>query len=364
MRVVHRFPALLLAFVLPSAALFSQASPAVSPTAENLITLKVTVDAKDGKPVEGLSAADFKVLDNKNVQPIVSFRALTGQQAPTDVIVVLDALNLPYTRVAYARQQIEQFLSANDGKLSHPTRLAVLQDNGLRIQPTFTTDGNALRESLDSYGVGLRSIPRSTGFYGAIERNQISLNAIHLAVAHEVERPGRKLILWVSPGWPLLSGPEVDLSSAQQRALFDNIVTLSTEMRRGQITLDAVNPIGASEDVGQVIYYENFLKGVRDVKRVEIGDLGLQVLAVQSGGLVLNGSNDVAGLLARAVTQTEAIYELSFAAAPGEHDNDYHQIQVKIAKPGLTAHTSSGYYARPKYSAAADQKPLNVIPAR
>jgi len=364
MQVVHRFLALLLALTLPSAALFSQTSPPVSPTAENLITLKVTVDAKDGKPVEGLSVADFKVLDNKNPEPIVSFRALTGQQAPTEVIVVLDALNLPYGRVSYARQQIEQFLSANDGKLSHPTKLAVLQDNGLRIQPDFTTDGNALRESLDAYGVGPRSIPRSTGFYGAVERYQISLNGLHQIVAHEVKRPGRKLILWVSAGWPLLSGPEVDLSTAQQSGLFGNVVALSTEMRQGQITLDAVNPIGASEDVSQTIYYENFLKGVRDAKRAEIGDLGLQVLAVQSGGLVLNGSNDVAGLLKRAVEQTEAIYELSFAPAPGEHDNEYHQIQVQIAKPGFTAHTSSGYYARPKYSLTENQKPLNVVPTR
>jgi VWFA-related protein len=217
---------------------------------------------------------------------------------------------------------------------------------------------------LDSYSVGLRSIPRSTGFYGTVERYQISMNAIHVLVMREAERPGRKLILWVSPGWPLLSGPEVDLSTAQQRSLFGSIVTFSTEMREGQITLDAVNPIGASEDVGQTIYYENFLTGVRDFRRAEIGDLGLQVLAVQSGGLVLNGSNDVAGFLKRAVAQTEAIYELSFAAAAGEHDNDYHQIQVQIAKPGLTAHTSSGYYARPKYSATEDQKPLNVVPAR
>jgi VWFA-related protein len=364
MQIVHRFPAPLLALVLSSGALFSQTNPPASPTADNLITLKVTVDARNGKPVEGLSAADFKLLDNKNAQPIVSFRALTGQQVPTEVTIVLDAVNLPYERVSYARQQIEKFLSVNDGKLSHPTRLAVLEDGGLRMQQDFTTDGNALRGALDSFGVALRSIPRDTGFYGAIERYQISLNAIHLVVAHEVQRPGRKLILWVSPGWPLLSGPQVDLNPAQERALFGNIVMLSTEMRQGQITLDAVNPIGASEDVSQTIYYENFLKGIRDANRVEIGDLGLQVLAVQSGGLVLNGNNDVAGMLENAVAQTEATYELSFAVAPGEHDNDYHQIQVQIAKPGLTAHTSSGYYARPKYSSIEDQKPLNVVPAR
>jgi hypothetical protein len=34
-------------------------------------------------------------------------------------------------------------------------------------------------------------------------------------------------------------------------------------------------------------------------------------------------------------------------AAPSDQPNPYHSIQVKIAQPGLTARTRSGYYVQP-----------------
>jgi hypothetical protein len=67
------------------------------------------------------------------------------------------------------------------------------------------------------------------------------------------------------------------------------------------------------------------------------------VLAVQSGGLALNSSNDIAAMLQKAVDDTKTYYELSFDPVQGEPD-EYHQIDVKLAKPGLTARTRSSYY--------------------
>jgi VWFA-related protein len=361
MRFTIQVPIVLLTLLMPTAALLSQDSQPASKMAENQIALDVTVTTKTNQPVEGLAAADFKVLDNKNPQPITSFRALTGAATRTEVVLVVDDVNLPYERLSFARQQIAQFLSAHDGKLAQPTALAVLLNTGIKIQPEFTTDGNALRASLDNYTIGLRSITRSAGFYGAAERFEVSLEALHRLVDREASRPGRKLIVWVSPGWPLLSGPGVELSSGQAQSLFSKIVALSTEMREAHITLDAVNPFGTTEDLSILTYYENFLKGVRDAGHVDIGDMGLQVLAVQSGGVVWNGSNDIVGLLQRCFTQTQSIYELSFAGAPGEHANEYHAIQVQLEKPGLTVHTSAGYYARPTY-ARTDAAKAPVVP--
>jgi VWFA-related protein len=364
MRFTIHVPAVLLAVFVPAAALLAQGSQPAPKTAENQIALDVTVTTRANEPVEGLTAADFKILDNKNPEPITSFRALTGAATRTEVVLVVDDVNLPYERLSFARQQIVQFLTAHDGKLAQPTSLAVLENTGMKVQPEFTTDGNALRASLDNYAIGLRSIPRSAGFYGAAERFQVSLEALHRLVDREASRPGRKLIVWVSTGWPLLSGPGVELSSGQMRALFSNIVALSTEMREAHITLDAVNPFGTAEDLSVLTYYENFLKGARDAQQVEIGNLGLQVVAVQSGGVVLNGSNDIAGMLQRCFTQTQDIYELSFAGAPGEHANEYHAIQVQMEKPGLTAHTRTGYYARPTYTGTTVAKAPAVSPTK
>jgi hypothetical protein len=120
-------------------------------------------------------------------------------------------------------------------------------------------------------------------------------------------------------------------------------------MRRSEIVVDAINPLGASQDVASTNFYENFLRAPHRVQDVNLADLSLQVLATDSGGLVLNGSNDVAGLLQHAFAQSTQGYELTFTPAPGDRPNEYHDLQVKLRSRGLNVHTITGYYAHPVY---------------
>lgn len=324
----------------------AQVPASAQPDAAGQMTLHVTVDSRAGSPVADLTAADFTLVDNKRPEPITSFREVKNQA--TRVVIVLDAVNLPYTEVSFARQQLSQFFSANDGKLAQATTLAVLQDKGMQVQPTFTTDGNALRSSLDHFAIGLREIPRSTGLYGAEERMQISLTTTSSLLA-ELPKGAPIRIVWVSAGWPLLGGPQVNLTPSHRSGIFAEVVGLVTDLQKMQITMDAVNPLGASQDVAATDYYQSFLHAPRKLSDVELGNLGLQVLAIDSGGLVLNGSNNITSLLQQAVQQTADCYEISFVPAPGEHDNEYHELQLKVNRSGLTAHTTAGYYARPIY---------------
>lgn len=340
MRLSHLGPLLFALSIAPLATLSVQEPTQPGP---EQMTIHVTVSTRNGDPVEGLTKDDFTLTDNKHPEPITSFQALTRTQ--TGVVIVLDTVNLPYSELSFARQQLGQFFSSNP-HLPQPVALGVLENSGLKMQPGFTTDGNALRSQLDGYSIGLRELPRSTGIYGAEELLQLSLSTFTGLVA-QLPKEGIKRIMWISPGWPLLSGPEVELNNSQRVPLFNNIVGITTELRRSHIIVDAVNPAGASQDVGRTSFYETFLHAPRSPRDVELGQLGLQVIAQQSGGLVLNGSNDIAGLLERAMAQTKAGYELTFASAPGERQNEYHELQVKVRRPGVSIHTTAGYYARP-----------------
>jgi VWFA-related protein len=323
------------------------ASP-TSASADNRIYLNVVVTPKDGAPVSGLQQQDFTLLDNKARQTITSFRALGGSAPPVEVIVLLDAVNTPYDRTAYARQQISKFLRSNGGHLEHPTALAVFTDTTTKIQEGFSTDGNDLSKSLDQYSVGLRDLRRSSGFYGASERFELSVKALHQLAIREATRPGRKVVLWVSPGWPLLSGPNVQLSFTQQKHLFTEVVELSTELRQAGITLYSIDTTGAGEaGTFHAFYYQSFLKGISKPNQVDVGDLSLQVLASQSGGQAVNSSNDVDALLRKCLADLDAYYEISFVPAPADQPNQYHHLEVQIAKPGLIARTRDGYYAQP-----------------
>lgn len=355
---MHRFRSLLLllpALIVSPTVVAAQAAP---PSGEDQLTIPVTVTTRNGDPVEGLTKDDFTLLDNKHEEPITGFKPVSG--AETNIAIVLDAVNLPYSQVAFARQQLVQFFASNGGHLAQPMTLGVLQDSGLHIQPTFTTDGNALRSLLDHYSLGLRSITRSSGVYGADERQQISLNAL-LQLISSLPKDGPKRVIWISPGWPLLSGPNIEVSTAQQRLIFGAVVAISTELRRSNIILDVVNPSGAGEDVSQANYYEGFLRSPKTLHDTELGSLGLQVIAQHSGGLVLNGSNDIAGLIQHTVALTKAGYELTFTPAPGEHANEFHELQLKLRRPGQTVHAIAGYYARPDYPALPAPPPAPPV---
>ena len=130
--------------------------------------------------------------------------------------------------------------------------------------------------------------------------------------------------------------------------------SLSDGLRKARITLYSVDPLGTTDAVGvRTSYYKTFLKGVRAEKQVQAGNLALQVLAEQSGGRVLNSSNDVAGEIASCITDANAFYVLSFDGVPGDGPNEYHALEVKIDKPGVAARTRSGYYAQPESSTNA-----------
>ncbi len=333
---------LLLSVACPVAA---QQAPVPPRTA---VHLNVAVTEKSGAPVAGLTQQDFTLSDNNASAPITAFRAATPATEPVQVVLVLDAVNTPFTEVAYEQSQLQKFLKSNDGKLAYPTNLAVITDTGTQSEQAFTTDGNALSASLDHYSAGLRELRRSAGIYGADERLDLSLKAVRQLTGYVAGLPpGRKILVWISPGWPLLSGPRIQLDSKQQKQIFANVVSFSTQLRAANVTLYSINPLGAQENLLRANYYQEFLKGVGNPGKVDLGDLALPVLALQSGGLALQGSTDVAGMLRRCFEDLQSWYEISLDPAPADTPETYHHVDLKVDKPGVSVRTRDGYYTQP-----------------
>jgi VWFA-related protein len=326
-------------------------TPAASAT-DHRISLDVVVTDKAGNPVPGLAEQDFTLLDDKQPRKIASFRApdaTTHAPDPTlQVIFLIDAVNTGVQSVNYGRMQLINFLRQDGGRLSEPTSLVLFTDTDTRIQPTPTRDGNALAESLNSNQTGLRVLTRSGGFYGAQERLDLSLKAIDQLATYERTQPGRKLVVWMSPGWPMMSGPNVELTTKAEQWLFQTIVTVSRDFREAGITLYSIDPLGMNDAGGfQTFYYESFLKGVPSYTKVQAGNLALQVLAAQSGGLVLNTDNNIEKEIAECLKDAKGFYAISFDSPPADHPNEYHALEVKLDKKGLKARTRTGYYAEP-----------------
>jgi VWFA-related protein len=336
---------LLLSLVLPVFA--QQSSPQSEPNRR--IALDIVVTDKAGKPVSGLQQQDFSVADNKQPQKLLSFQAVEGATAdpPVEVILLVDRVNTSFQTAANEREQTKKFLRGNGGQLAQPVSMVFFDDSGTTMQPP-SRDGNALMTALDQSDSALRTSRRSQGIYGAADRFQWSLNALHSVAAYEAKKPGRKMLIWLSPGWPMLSGPNIELSSKDQQGLFNTLVGASTELLRARIALYSIDPLGLADAGGfRTTWYQEFLKGVTGPRKMQAGNLALPVLAWESGGRVFNSSNDIAGEIAKCIVDTTAYYVVSFDTPPADGPNEYHQLEVHIGKPGLTSRTRTGYYAQP-----------------
>ncbi len=318
-------------------------------TANHQVTLDVAVTDRFGQPLTGLQQQDFTLLDDKQPQKIISFRAVEGATAdpPVEITLVVDEVNASFQDVVIERQQIEKFLRQSGGQLAQPMSIVFFTDAGA-IRSAPSRDTKTLIADLNQTKNPLRNVSRTQGLYGAIDRLQLSVRTLGQLADYEAARPGRKLVVWISPTWPLFSGPALlPVSGKTQQDIFNSVVALSDALRRARITLYNVNPAGSASAAGVRDYYKAFLKGVTATKQVQFGNLAVQVLAYQSGGLVLNSTNDIAGGIAACISDANSFYVLSFDAAAGDGPNEYHAVDIKLDKPGLVARTRSGYYAQP-----------------
>jgi VWFA-related protein len=340
----HGYLFVLIALVWSTTVSAQQTSP---PPATGDMTLNVVVTPKSGPPVRGLEQSDFTVLVNKVPQTITAFQAIRGREAPMDVIMVIDDVNTGIEHIAYERSEIDKFLKLDGGRLSNPMALAFVTDQGIKLQESFSTDGNALAAALDQYTLNLHTILRSGGIYSAEERFDVSMKSLYELLSHEATRPGRKLVLWMSPGWPLLSGPGVQeqLDNRQQQQIFKEAVELSNLVLQANVTLYSIDPLGTADFGTRSFWWQDFTKGLNKPSQAEWGNLALQVLAVQSGGMVLTTGNDITQYVQRCVADAQAYYQITFLPTlEQKKDEMYHRIEVKVNKGGMTARTRQGYY--------------------
>jgi VWFA-related protein len=333
----------------PPAASANVASVSLAQAANHLMTLDVHVTDKSGNPVRGLQLQDFTILDNNHPQTIGYFEPVESggtDNPPAEVILAIDAVNAAFSTVGYEHNQIRNFLLQNGGELPAPVSIIAFTSNGTKIVKTSSRDGKQIAAAYDAFQTGLRDLSGSQGVFGAQERFDLSLRSFDSLAAYAARIPGRKLIIWVSPGWPLLLSPNLHFSSQSQQQLFGMILKQSAGLSRSRITVYSIDPNG-TEDVGISQYYSEFLKGVSAPDRVQPGNLALQVLAIQSGGRALIGNNDISAAIASCIAESTDYYVVAFAASPTEAANQYHTLTIKIDKPNATARTRTGYYAQP-----------------
>jgi VWFA-related protein len=312
------------------------------------IAITAEVTDKAGHPVTGLEAADFKLLDNKQPQKILAFRAIDVAHPPAvplRVQIIIDAVNSDARLVAQERDGVSAFLKQNSGKLDYSASIWLLDKGELTQIAGPSQDGIALLTTLNEAPHLLRVINRSSGVSGGLERVLQATTLLKEMVAPESRALGRKLVLFLSPGWPLNFEPD------QPESVFDDIVKISNGLRESCISLYALDPSSLGETLdpfssglGRSSAYEGSLKGVTKRGDAHYANLSLQVLSENSGGQVILEGNDIKAEINKVLSGAAGWYNLVFERAPGGRSTEYHAIVVAIDKPRVKVQTTAGYY--------------------
>ena len=287
-------------------------------------------------------------------------------------ILLVDTLNLPERLASYERREVARFLQQNGGHLAQPVSLVELSNMGVLRVGQPSADGNALAEEF-AHNKNLEWIRRVSGSLRGESLNSVflepptlsALKALGDIAAIERQQPGRKLLIWVGPGWGVGSGANSDSSEPSQNT-FEVIEWFSTLLREARITLYSFS-VGETNADGRARNYLSFLSGARSDQQATFMHLNRKILAVQTGGRVLEPTENLAGGIPAGLTdfrldydlvlqihscvqEAGTYYTLSFDPSHADRLDEYHDLKVQVDPPGLTARTTTGYYDQPYYS--------------
>jgi VWFA-related protein len=311
---------------------------------EGLFSIDLVVADSAGKPVSDLAPWDFTLLDNGQPAKIRTLHnSLEASEPAPELIFVLDAINLSPQQLTQTESAIVHFLGRNNGRQEDACFLYRLTRDGLFSSAELTRDGNLLAKEVEQHKsprtvwrLGRNDGPNLLrAWVGAPQPNPLSLRALGSIAIDQRDVPGHKVVVWISPGWPVNGG---DIG-------FDEATELSTRLREARITLDNVN-VWPNPDRSN---YHDYVEAPRSQKDMHPAKLALQVIATHTGGLVLDSSGDLNRDIERCVAEMRSFYTVTFNPPHTYQMDEFHDLRVQVDRPALTVRAPTGYYNEPVY---------------
>ncbi|HVL67324.1 MAG TPA: VWA domain-containing protein [Vicinamibacterales bacterium] len=338
-------------------------------TGVDVVLLDVTVLDKARRPVRGLTASDFTILEEGSPQPIVSFEELDAPEpdgslvpwmrevAPdvrtnTDdhrrlVLIVLNDAAIPFQFTRDVKE-IGRKVVDHLGPSDHAA--IVFTGRNSRSQD-FTSDRRVLREAIDR-SVDASMPPELAAKYG-LRTTQRAVQAL-LDIPHR-----RKALIYVGGTLvPPLSGntsAPIGSSSrgygAEGDAAYD-IQQIIKHAQRANVTVYTASPAGLQAPG----------------PGTQLSDLSLDALNNQvneTGGFAISNTNNFDAQIRQIFRETGSYYLLGFQSAHA--DGKFRRIEVKVNRRDVTVRTRNGYTAaRPEKEprrARGDDTPLPLAKA-
>ena len=373
-------------------------SPSQQPfrTGVEAVEIDVRVLDDQGRPVTGLTAADFEVLEDGVRQDIRVFtpvnipfepRPLTGLTIERDVqtnrtpfngrlyVFLLDDLHTHPLRTQRVRAAVRQFL---DRHFAANDRAAIVTTSG-RVESVqdLTSSRAALIAALDGFTgrqvrssalerIGeyfrLRNIGELKDEKGrdvtiadpleperAFQARQALVTLQNVGRWLESVPARRKALVFVS------EGIDYDLQNLVENrfasGLLDDVRQAIAQAVRSNTNIYAIDPRGLGGMEQETIELSSmpddttvlgpgiFMQALRWTQD------NLRILADESGGFALLNTNDLAGGFERLVRENSEYYVLGYQPTNTRADGRFRRLQVRAKRPELRVIARNGYFA-------------------
>ena len=356
--------------VAPCALLAGEESNGAEP---RLMDLNVVALDNHGRPVRDLTADDFQIVDGGKKEKIAFFRHADnttwqepllgehefsnrrGPEVPYATVILFDLMNEGFGTRGYATNQIVrslQNLEASDylyfylltfeGQLHAvrglPVKAVNPEQTGSSADKPWT---GQIKPMLDE---AMRNVSLTRPFdVDVASRVYLTFQALEALAAQLSRVPGRKNILWVTDGVPLVLGP-MRSDTGDWVDFTPQIRQLSEALDRyhisiypvRQVMLGSADSIGATSDNGQAAT-GGLGTGIDSIAM-------LDSLAATTGGRPSAGK-DIGSALNQAMTDVRTSYQMGYYPPPQSQDNKYHKLQVICTRKGVHIQAKTGYYA-------------------
>jgi len=327
-------------------------APAAAPTfkaTSRLVLLDVVVTDLNGRFVDGLTKADFQIFEDKTPQVIASFEApadhprnpISGGEEPVNIFV-LDELNTKFTDMAYAREQLVHYLRKQPAQLEQPSALMVLNNKDFKVLQNYTRDRDLLLEALKKHAPDFPFKQSRWGF--GIDRLDRSLLALQQIAAATMGIPGRKTLIWVGVGFPVMNliGVHEDIKTTIE----DGVNRAVNRLLEARVTVYPIDPTimdsmrkTAAMDSGDpdMGVFANLDNDPFDT------DVNLANFGPATGGRSFHWRNDIDEVIQASAEDGAKYYTMAYVPSDRSDDPKFRTIRIKM-RPGLIARTRNGYY--------------------
>jgi VWFA-related protein len=369
----------------------SQAQPAPRFKAGvDLVVVDVSVLDRDRRPVRGLAASDFTLLEDGRPQRIQTFSAvdmpdIVEPRAPwmrevaPDVRkneddagsrIILIVLDDAAAIGAKAIPNVKEAASAIIDNLEPGDLAAVVFTSDRRGGQEFTYDRVRLRAAVNKFA---GAIPG--GAQAELARRYVPITLRELAESMGNLPQRRKALFLISTFTldPESLEPNVVVNNGkaglplERRYEAQLIREFVASAQRANVNVYGINPykLAAPEPQREDPLLAALEDRVPEVKLVDdpsrYTDDFLAAISYDTGGFPITGTNDVNGPLAQAFRENRSYYLLGYAPSNARAEGRFRRVTVRVNRPGVMVRAREGYFelhTDKKKRAVAPSSPL------